>query len=119
MLSLNETPEAKRDLSNLITYMIEELFNDKAAIDFLSHYHDKMNTLRIFPFGYRSTSFEYRGYDIRLKPFDSYNIFYIIDEDNNQICILRILKDLRDWKPIMSAFIAGRYVAEKKAEYNP
>jgi len=38
-------------------------------------------SLETFPFGYRGISFEYRGYEIRLKPYDSYHIFFIVDTD--------------------------------------
>ena len=57
--------------------------------------------LSAFPIGYRGISIEYRGYEIRLKPFDTYNLFFIVDDEMGQIVILRLLKNLQDWKRIL------------------
>lgn len=101
MYRLLETKEAKRDLDNLAAYMAISLKNSKAAIDFLSLYHQQTQSLILFPFAYRGVSFTYQGYEIRMKTFSSYNIFFIIDSINYQIIILRILKDRQNWKSIL------------------
>lgn len=44
---------------------------------------------------------EYRGYEIRLKPFDTYNLFFVVDDEMGQIVILRLLKNLQDWNQIL------------------
>lgn len=43
----------------------------------------------IFPFGYRDIGIKYHGYEIRMKPFLSYNIFYVVDATKNQITITK------------------------------
>lgn len=98
---LMATQETDHDLFKLAKYMRDELCNPKAALDFYDEYEKQIQGLRTFPFGYRGISFEYRGYEIRLKPFDSYNIFFIVDAQKGEIVILRVLKDRQDWKTIL------------------
>ena len=101
MYKVQETYEAKADVKNLAAYMIYSLKNKKAAIDFLNLYDKQVYNLAIFPLGYRGTDFRYRGYEIRMKTFSSYNIFYILDAREHQITILRILKNRQNWKEIL------------------
>lgn len=95
------TQEALEDVSNLANYMIDIFKNQKAADDFLNDYDRQVQFLSTFPIGYRGISIEYRGYEIRLKPFDTYNLFFVVDDEIGQIVILRLLKNLQDWKQIL------------------
>ncbi|MBS5065712.1 MAG: type II toxin-antitoxin system RelE/ParE family toxin [Hungatella hathewayi] len=91
--SLLETREAFHDLDVMAAYMVEKFKNSDAAIRFLNQYDEAISTLKLFPFGYRGISFEYRGYEIKLKPFGTYNIFFIVNMNEGQVIILRVLKD--------------------------
>ncbi len=95
------TQEALEDVSNLAIYMIDTFKNQKAADDFLDAYDRQVEVLSAFPIGYRGISIEYRSYEIRLKPFDTYNLFFIVDDEMGKIVILRLLKNLQDWKQIL------------------
>lgn len=98
---LKETLEAVHDVTNLAKYMIDEFKNHKAALDFLDNYDREIQKLKTFPFGYRGISFEYRSYEIRLKPYDTYNVFFVVDVRNEEIVILRVLKDREEWQVIL------------------
>ena len=60
-----------------------------------------LSSLDTFPSGHSSTEFSYKGYNIYLKPRNTYLIFYIIDENTLTVTILRVLQDGKDWKPII------------------
>ena len=79
------------------------LKNEQAANNFLNQYDKQIQNLTIFPFGYRGTDIQYHDYEIHLKPFSTYNIFYIIDAIQRQIVILRILKDRQNWNYSLQA----------------
>jgi len=96
-----QTSEAENDIFQLADYMVSTLKNHKAANDFLDRYFRKAQSLETFPFGYRGISFEYRGYEIRLKPYDTYNIFFIVNTDEMTVTILRVLNDRQDWKTLL------------------
>ena len=53
----------------------------KASHDFLERYDKEIQQLKTFPFGYRGISFEYQGMEIRLKPYATYNIFFVVDQE--------------------------------------
>ncbi len=96
-----ETIEAVDDVINFAAYMIRELKNQKAADDFLDRYDNEAKKLGFFPTGYRGIGLEYRGYEIRIKPFGTYNIFFVIDYIEQNVIILRILKDRQNWNDIL------------------
>lgn len=83
-------------------YIIEKFKNLDAALSFLDKYDKEVQRLKNFPFGYRGVSFEYRGYEIRIKSFDTYNVFFTVDIEDHCVYILRVLKDRQDWKSIMA-----------------
>lgn len=101
MYNLIQTIEARNDLDNLVFYMIYSLMNGQAASHFLAQYKKQIQNLTIFPFGYRGIGITYRGYEIRIKPFLTYNIFFVVDRQTHQITVLRVLKDRQNWKNIL------------------
>lgn len=101
--SIKESREALHDVERLAAYMINPLKNRQAASNFLDLYDKEVKRLSDFPYGYRGVSLEYRGYEIRLKVFSTYNIFFIIDTEENQIIILRVFKNRQNWKEILQA----------------
>ena len=101
MYKLKLTREAGKDVENLVAYMAYTLKNGQAAVNFLKQYDRQVRNLATFPFGYRGIGFEYQGYEIRMKPFSSYNIFFVVDALKHQITILRVLKDKQNWKFIL------------------
>ena len=101
MYKLIQTREARGDLEDLAAYMIYSLKNEQAARSFLNQYEKQIQNLTIFPFGYREIGFKYRGYKIRMKPFSSYNIFFVVDAKTYQIIILRVLKSRQNWQTIL------------------
>ena len=97
---LLETREALDDVEGFAEYIVKNFNNIDAARDFLDKYDREVERLKNFPFGYRGVSFEYHGYEIRIKSFDTYNVFFTIDTLGKNIFILRVLKDRQDWKSI-------------------
>jgi len=101
MYKQRQTREARNDLKNLTAYMMYTLKNVQTAISFMKRYKKEIANLLLFPYAYRDIGYTYQGYAIRMKPFSTYNIFYVVDETTHQITILRILKNRQDWKYIM------------------
>jgi len=88
-------------LEQLAAYMVYSLRNVQAARSFLDQYEKQIQSLIAFPLGYRSTDLRYQGHQIRIKPFSSYNIFYVVDTRRCQVTILRVLKNRQNWKIII------------------
>lgn len=102
MYKIRETEKAIEDVSNLAIYMIEELGNQKAGTDFLDKYEKQIENLSVFPYGYRELKYYYRGYEIRKKSYDAYNIFFVINEQKKEIIILRVLNARQNWEDVIS-----------------
>lgn len=64
-----DVSEAIEDVTRIAEYLHEILKNKKVVLDFLDHYNEEIKRLESFPFGYR-------GYEIRSKPFNTYNVFF-------------------------------------------
>ena len=101
MYNLRQTMESKGDVKNLAAYMMYFLKNYQAAEHFLIRYQREIHSLALFPLAYRSIHLTYQGYVIRIKPFSSYNIFYVADTELYQVTILRVLKNRQNWKDIL------------------
>ena len=99
---LQTTREATEDVAGMAEYIVEKFKNLDAAFSFLDKYDTEVERLKTFPFGYRGVSFEYRGYEIRIKSFDTDNVFFSVDIEDHCVYILRVLKDRQDWKSIMA-----------------
>ena len=99
---IQESREAIEDVTHFATHMINEFKNPDAAASFLKRYDREILKLQTFPFGYRGISIEYRGYEIRMKIFDTYNVFFIVDASESTIFIIRVLKDRQNWQRILS-----------------
>lgn len=98
---LHETREAVEDVAGMAEYIVRRFANPDATLSFLNQYDKEVQRLMNFPFGYRGVSFEYRGYEIRIKSFDTYNIFFTVDIEEGRVYVLRVLKDRQDWKTIL------------------
>lgn len=60
-----------------------------------------MQGLDTFPSGNEQSGFTYRGYEIYFKPYQTYLLFYTIDEYQKTVVILRVLQDSQNWKYII------------------
>ena len=94
---IKQTEEAVNDAANIRNYLSYTLKNSLAAIRFLQNFDKSTDVLAFFPYTYKGIGYFYRDIEIRMKNYDSYNIFYAIDENEKQILILRVLNERQDW----------------------
>jgi len=98
MYEIQETLETIDDLAHLALYIYTEFSNEMAAEKLIEAYSQQINIIQAFPTAYCCTELYYRNYLIRKCPCGNINIFYIIDEKNKQIIILRVLHNLQNWE---------------------
>ncbi|WP_068965176.1 type II toxin-antitoxin system mRNA interferase toxin, RelE/StbE family [Desulfosporosinus sp. BG] len=90
--SLKFTPKASEDLEQIYSYISEDLFADAAAHNLLEKIERNIMKLRYFPY---SGSFvldellRNKGY--RKLVVDNYIVFYLVNELERQVVIMRIL----------------------------
>lgn len=91
------TLEAIRDITDIAEY-IEARFGYIYADRFQDNLKKELSKLGYMGGIFFNTQILYQGYAIHKKPFPPSIIFYIIKESQNEIHILRILRNEYNWK---------------------
>ena len=86
-------------------YIIENFKYRDYAQNFSAKIKKATQELDTLPTGYGATRFQYRGYDIYMKPNSNHLLFYTVDEENMVVTVLRILQDGIDWEYIIRHWI--------------
>lgn len=95
------TDEATDDVFNMVKYIQVDLCNPDAANKLYTNLNRKVNNMGDFPLKFADSGIKYRGYIIHKKIYQSYLLFYIISDENQTVYVLRILKDIMNWRNIL------------------
>ena len=93
---------AKSDLRGILRYITETLKEPVIAKRIYSSIKEKIMSLDQMPQRHplvRDETLAARG--LQWMPAENYSIFYVIDEENRKVSILRILHGRRDWQNIL------------------
>lgn len=93
--------EAIEDIFGLVKYVHLELCNPDAAEKLYHNLNREVKKVGNFPFKFSDSGIRYRGYVIHKKVFESYLIFYMIDDEKEEVYVLRVIKDLMNWEKIL------------------
>ena len=100
--SIKFTSIAEVDLNGTYEYIYEELFDEAAANNLMEKIETDIMRLREYPFycSYVSDkSLKARGY--RRLIIDNYIVFYLVNEDEQQVIIMRILYGARNYENLL------------------
>lgn len=61
--------------------------------------------LKTLPTGFDTVGFQYRGYDIHMKPYRTYLFFYVVDNEKKTVTVLRVMQDGMDWQFILKRWL--------------
>lgn len=100
------TDEATDDVFNLVKYIQVDLCNPDAANKLYTNLNREVNNMGDFPLKFADSGIKYRGYTIHKKIYQSYLLFYIISDENQTVYVLRILKDIMNWRNILQKKIS-------------
>lgn len=100
------TDEATDDVFNLVKYIQVDLCNPDAANKLYTNLKREVNNMGDFPLKFADSGIKYRGYIIHKKIYQSYLLFYIISDENQTVYVLRILKDIMNWRNILQKQIS-------------
>ncbi len=102
MFNLIVTSKAEEDLNQTLNYYLEILKNPNAAISLIDEIEEKFNILKYNPYISEIENDEYlKTKSIRSVLVKNTLLFYTIDEDKNEVTILRILYARRNWIDIL------------------
>ncbi len=95
------TDEATEDIFHLVKYVYVDLCNPDAADKLYSNLNREVNNMGNFPLKFSDSGLKYRGYIIHKKVYQAYLLFYVIDNEEKKVFILRVLKDIMNWRRII------------------
>lgn len=102
------TEIAKEDVEEKKKYILRNFKYREYADNFSREIKQAVYGLEILPVGYGTTGFRYRGYDIYLKAYKNYLLFYTVDKNTATVTVLRILQDGMDWENIIRQWISRK-----------
>ena len=95
----------KQDVKDIKKYILDHFKYRELGENFSRKIKKAALGLDTFPQGHGKAGFAYRGYEIRLKPADTYLLFYVIDEQKKKVTILRVMQDGMNWQFILQRWI--------------
>ncbi len=93
---------AENDLISILNYISDTLHEPNIAIRIYGSIKKEILSLNKMPNRYAVVNEEpYRSMGVRRIPVENYTAFYIVDERQNVVHILRILYNRREWKYLL------------------
>lgn len=99
------TYSSRDDIRRMKKYILDQFKYRELGENFTRKMKETANSLKTLPGGYDTVCFQYRGYDIHLKPYRTYLFFYIVDEEETSVTILRVLQDGMNWQFIIRRWL--------------
>ncbi|MDE6608144.1 MAG: type II toxin-antitoxin system RelE/ParE family toxin [Lachnospiraceae bacterium] len=104
------TYSSRDDIRRMKKYILDqfkyrELSENFTHKNFTHKMKEAANSLKTLPSSYDTVGFQYRGYDIHLKPYRNYLFFFIVDEEETSVTVLRVLQDGMNWQFIIKRWL--------------
>lgn len=99
------THSSRRDIQRMKKYILDTFKYRELGENFTKKMKEAARGLKIMPTGFDTVGFQYRGYDIHLKPYRTYLFFYIVDESTQTVVVLRVMQDGMNWKFILKRWL--------------
>ncbi len=106
------TYSSRDDIRGMKKYILENFKYRELGENFTKKIKTAVEGLKAFPKGHNATGIRYRGYDIYLKPYRTYLLFYIVDDDLSVVTVLRVLQDGMNWQYILKRWISEQTLNE-------
>ncbi len=103
------TYSSRDDIRGIKRYILDNFKYCELGENFIKKIKAAAEGLKAFPTGHNTIGIRYRGYDIYMKPYRTYLLFYIVDNECSTVTILRVLQDGTNWQ-----YILRRWVNERK-----
>lgn len=95
----------KMDVKDKKKHILQQFKYREYAENYSQRVKKAVMKLEVFPAGYEQTGFQYRGYDIYMKPDHNNLLFFTVDEETAVVTVLRVLQDGMDWEYIIRKWL--------------
>ena len=99
------TYSSRDDIRRMKKYILDTFKYRELGENFTKKMKEATEGLKTLPTGFDTIGFQYRGYDILLKPYRTYLFFYVVDKDKKTVTVLRVMQDGMDWRFILKRWL--------------
>lgn len=99
------TISSRDDMRQMKKYILDTFKYRELGENFTKKMKEAARDLKTLPTGYDVSGFQYKGYDIYLKPYRTYLFFYVVDEDSQTVTVLRVMKEGMNWQFIIKQWL--------------
>jgi len=99
------TFSSRDDMRKMKKYILDKFKYRELGESFSEKMKEAMEGLKTFPTGYDTVGFRYRGYDIYMKPYRTYLFFYVVDNEEMTVTVLRVMQDGMDWRFVLKRWL--------------
>lgn len=99
------TFSSRDDMRKMKKYILDTFKYRELGENFTKKMKDATEGLKTLPTGFDTVGFQYRGYDIHMKPYRTYLFFYIVDNEKKTVTVLRVMQDGMDWQFILKRWL--------------
>lgn len=109
IFKIKYTYSSRNDIKEKKEYILKTFKYKGLGKRFVDKIKKATSQLKIFPYGYDAIGFKFREYDIHMLSFQSYLVFYVVDEKKLEVTILRILQEGQNWENIIEQWLVDCY----------
>lgn len=99
------THSSRDDMRNMKKYILQKFRYRELGENFTKKMKKTEKELESFPCRYKDTGLVYHGRVVYVKSSQSYLFFYVVNEDEKIVTVLRVLQDRMNWKYIFKNWI--------------
>lgn len=99
------TFSSRDDMRKMKKYILDTFKYCELGESFTKKMKEAAEGLSTLPTGFDTVGFQYRGYDIHLKPYRTYLFFYVVDDEKKTVTVLRVMQDGMDWQFILKRWL--------------
>ena len=99
------TFSSRDDMRKMKKYILDTFKYRELGEIFTKKMKEATEGLKALPTGFDTVGFQYRGYDIHMKPYRTYLFFYVVDNEKKTVTVLRVMKDGMDWQFILKRWL--------------
>ena len=99
------TYSSRDDMLSMKKYIFDNFKYKELCVNYINKLKRAIEGLKILPSGFDTIGLQFRGYDIYLKPYESYLLFYVVDEETRVVTILRVMHDGMNWELALKKWI--------------
>lgn len=96
---------SREDMKRIKKYILDTFKYREYGENFTKTMKKAAEGLKVLPTGFGMIGLQYRGYDIHIKPYRTYLLFYVVDQEKNTVTMLRVLKEGMDWEHIIRTWL--------------